>query len=419
MKGLVLTLFGAILIAGILFIACTDTQKPKTSASEIGKEVICPVTGEKFKITKHTPFVDYQGNRYYFCCPGCDKRFLENPEKYLNNTSSGAIHRTEDISGQPVRQQEHLTQVQHDTTEISYWTCSMHPAVHSDKPGKCPICGMALIPVYKGSENRVVIDSEKVAVLKIKTAPAEIKNLTKRMSVPAKVIKDEELYMLQQELLTSDSANSELYKATTLKLKQLGFSEADITQMRRQRAPDESLILPDLKCAWLVAEIYEQDIGIVKKGKDVKIRFSAFPEKEFIGTIKAIETQISPMTRSAKARIKIDRPPVKLFSEMYADVIIEIPVGRYLSIPANAIIDTGQRKVVYVEVGPGNYEMRNVITGMETEEYVQVIKGLSENEKVVTEGNFLLDSQTTLARGQSLLYGAGEEVKEKPVEHKH
>ncbi len=413
MKGLVLTLFSVILIAGILFIACTDTQKPKIPASEIGKEVICPVTGEKFKITKHTPFVDYQGNRYYFCCPGCDKTFLANPEKYLNKDRTKGVN-------EMLKQVQHDTfRIRRDTTEISYWTCSMHPAVRADKPGKCPICGMTLIPVYKGSENRVVIDSEKVAILRIKTAAAEMRSLTKRFSVPAKVIKDEELYMLQQELLASGSENSELYNATTLKLKQLGFSETDIAQMRNQKYPDESLILPDLKCAWLVAEIYEQDIGIVKKGKDVKIKFPAFPEKAFIGTIVAIETQINPMTRSAKARIKINRPSVILFSDMYADVIIEAPLGRYLSIPANALIDTGQRKVVYVEVNPGQYEMRNVITGIGTEGYVQVIKGLAENEKVVTDGNFLLDSQTTLARGQSLLYGAGEELNEKPIEHQH
>jgi len=152
------TLIFSLVLGGIIIINCTGENK-NVLVSDIGKEVICPVTGEKFKITKHTKFVDYQGKRYYFCCPGCDKRFLENPEKYLDihkPDSSGAIHRTNEIL-KPVQNNKG------SESEVSYWTCSMHPSVHSDKPGKCPICGMELVLVYKGGENRINIEEEKVA----------------------------------------------------------------------------------------------------------------------------------------------------------------------------------------------------------------------------------------------------------------
>jgi len=368
----------------------------------VGKEVVCPVTGEKFRITKNTAFVDYQGKRYYFCCPGCDKRFLENPEKYIVK---------EDVK----------TSTQNDKTDIKYWTCSMHPSVHADKTGKCPICGMDLIPVYQGSENLIKIDSEKVEMLGIKTEPAEKRHLIKRISLPARVVKDEELYTLQQELKTADSEGKGLLSAVYLKLKQLGFSSADIDRMRSHVQVDESLILPNPERAWLMVEVFEQDIRLIKKGQKASIKFDAYPDKEFAGKISAIETKIDPMTRSTKARIMLHKPGVKLYTDMYAEAVVEIPIGEVLSIPTKSLIDTGRRKLVYVQKNPGQYELRNVVTGAEAEEYVQITEGLNEGEHVVAEGNFLLDSQTTLAGGQALLYGAVEEVKEKYSEqpHKH
>jgi len=386
---------------GFSLISCSQKREP-IDASMVGKEVVCPVTGEKFRITKNTAFVDYQGKRYYFCCPGCDKRFLENPEKYIVK---------EDVK----------TSTQNDKTDIKYWTCSMHPSVHADKTGKCPICGMDLIPVYQGSENLIKIDSEKVEMLGIKTEPAEKRHLIKRISLPARVVKDEELYTLQQELKTADSEGKGLLSAVYLKLKQLGFSSADIDRMRSHVQVDESLILPNPERAWLMVEVFEQDIRLIKKGQKASIKFDAYPDKEFAGKISAIETKIDPMTRSTKARIMLHKPGVKLYTDMYAEAVVEIPIGEVLSIPTKSLIDTGRRKLVYVQKNPGQYELRNVVTGAEAEEYVQITEGLNEGEHVVAEGNFLLDSQTTLAGGQALLYGAVEEVKEKYSEqpHKH
>jgi len=82
------------------------------------------------------------------------------------------------------------------------------------------------------------------------------------------------------------------------------------------------------------------------------------------------------------------------------------------------LIDTGTRKVVYLDLGNGRYKIQQIKTGFEADGYFQVLSGLKEGDMVVTDGNFLLDSQSTLTGGQSLLYGAAEEVKDKP-KHKH
>ncbi|MEO0123998.1 MAG: efflux RND transporter periplasmic adaptor subunit [candidate division WOR-3 bacterium] len=398
------------LMMSTVLISCAGANKEKVDASMIGKEVICPVTGEKFKITQHTRFVDYQGKRYYFCCPGCDKQFLKDPEKYINQMHETGNKDVDSVNGK-----------RSTDNEISYYTCSMHPQVKQDKPGKCPICGMELIPVYKGSENRITISEEKIAVLKIKSAPVERKALIKKVEIPAKVVKDEELYIIQQELLTAKTS-SELLNSVILKLRLMGFSNNAIKMMIEEKSIDESFILPSQHRAWLIADVYEQDIALIKTGQKAKIKFSAYPEKEFSGIIVAIEPRVNPETRRAKARILLNHPMVNLYTDMYGNVIIESSSGKSLAIPYSSIIDTGRRKMVYVEVKPGIYELRSIKTGIETDEYVQVVDGLSENEKVVVDGNFLLDSQTTLAGGQSLLYGSAEEVKEMPSEqpqHRH
>ncbi|MEO0137266.1 MAG: YHS domain-containing protein [candidate division WOR-3 bacterium] len=90
------------LMMSTVLISCAGANKEKVDASMIGKEVICPVTGEKFKITQHTRFVDYQGKRYYFCCPGCDKQFLKDPEKYINQMHETGNKDVDSVNGQQI-----------------------------------------------------------------------------------------------------------------------------------------------------------------------------------------------------------------------------------------------------------------------------------------------------------------------------
>jgi Cu(I)/Ag(I) efflux system membrane fusion protein len=111
---------------------------------------------------------------------------------------------------------------------------------------------------------------------------------------------------------------------------------------------------------------------------------------------------------------------------MYADLEIKINLGKHLSIPGTSLIDTGTRIVAYLDLGDGRYKMQEVKTGFSADGYVQILDGLKAGDMVVTDGNFMLDSQATLTGGQSLLYGAAEEVEtqEKPtpttnIKHRH
>jgi Cu(I)/Ag(I) efflux system membrane fusion protein len=191
--------------------------------------------------------------------------------------------------------------------------------------------------------------------------------------------------------------------------------------------PDKSLIYPG-KNVWIHAEIYEYDTGLIKPGMEVAAISSAYPNVNFKGVVRFIETTLNQQTRSAKARVSVENTEGLLKLEMYTVIEIKINFGKFLSIPENALIDTGTRKLVYLDMGNGRYKPQEVKTGFTGEGYVEIVSGIKEGDAVVTDGNFMLDSQSTLTGGQSLLYGGAEEVKsekpfvqEKPkkVEHKH
>ena len=122
----------------------------------------------------------------------------------------------------------------------------------------------------------------------------------------------------------------------------------------------------------------------------------AYPSKTFKGTVKLIEPAINPQTRSAKVRILFDNPGNLLKSEMFANIELKNDLGSRLAVPKTAIIDTGIRKVVYIDFGDGSYKAQEITTGAEADNFIEVTSGLKAGDKIVTNGNFMLDSESQL-----------------------
>ena len=319
--------------------------------------------------------------------------------------------------------------------DIEHWTCSMHPQVKQSGPGQCPICGMNLIPVKKSDKGKIIVDDQKKNYLGIRSVPAGYHHLVKTLRLPGRISHDYELYTLQQEYLSvlaglkavEESTSRQvserqkvLVDAVRLRLKLLGLDKEQITRLEKSPAPDESLISPVHDKAWVLADVYEQNISLVRPGQKVAVKVAGY-DKEFTGAIYSVEDVLNPQTRSAKVRIEMDDAGNHLKHEAFADVLLRINIGhQHLSVPVESVIDTGTRKVVYVETEDGRFEFREVKTGVEAGDMIEIIEGLTQGEKVVVNGNFLLDSQTTLTGGQSLLYSGSESVNEKPQqEHRH
>ncbi len=326
--------------------------------------------------------------------------------------------------------------------KILYYQSGMHPWIKSDKPGKCPLCGMDLMPVYEEKEKdkeqdkpldrargkeaeaeekgqQVRLTKKQLENINVETVLVKRRKLFNEIRTVGEVAYDPALLVAEEEFVAAvEAGDQSLTELAKRKLRVLGLSLDQISRLQRDKKVDSNLLLPESKM-WVYADIYEHELGLVRTGAKAKIKSVAYPGQTFYGRVRSIEPILSARTRSARLRIEVNNPGLKLKPQMYVDVYLSTSVRLALSIPKEAVLDTGQRKVVYVEKEHGVYEPREVSLGHESDvlvkgqkrKYFSVIKGLLPGEKVVTSANFLIDSQSQLTGGSSSLYGGASEVK--------
>ena len=162
--------------------------------------------------------------------------------------------------------------------------------------------------------------------------------------------------------------------------------------------PGDSLYqVADLSSVWVIAEVYEQDIALVRTGSKAKVSIGAYPDKSFEGTITYVYPTLKPETRTVPVRLEIANPRQLLKPAMFAQV--ELPVGgkaKVLTVPNSAVIDSGTRQIVLVQLAEGRFEPRGVKLGSRTDSFVQVMEGVKEGEQVVVAANFLIDAESNL-----------------------
>ena len=163
--------------------------------------------------------------------------------------------------------------------------------------------------------------------------------------------------------------------------------------------PGEMLYqIADLSSVWLLADVFEQDLGLVRQGQSVKIRVDAYPDKAFTGKVTFMYPTVTPETRTAKVRIELPNPGGLLKPAMYARAEIASAGGRgkVLAVPDSAVLDTGTRQLVLLQRGEGAFEPRTVKLGMRADGYIEVLEGVKAGENVVVSANFLIDAESNL-----------------------
>ena len=180
----------------------------------------------------------------------------------------------------------------------------------------------------------------------------------------------------------------------------------------------ELYLLADLSNVWLMAQVYEYELGRLRIGQPAEISVSAVPGKTLRGRIAFIEPVLDRETRSARVRIALPNPGGVLKPGMFADARIEIPAAPSLVIPKSALIDTGARRVVYIETAPNTFTARDVKTGEASGDRIAVVEGLKAGDRVVASAAFFVDSQAQLSGGAAVQYSGALEVKEKAKEDK-
>lgn len=166
----------------------------------------------------------------------------------------------------------------------------------------------------------------------------------------------------------------------------------------RQRVmPDTELYqLADLSNIWIVADIYEFEAAEIRLGQRATVTLSSYPGRNFSGKITYIYPQVDNTTRTLRVRVELANKDFLLKPDMYADVTLNIGYGNRLVVPQEAVMDSGSEQLVYVSLGDGYFEPRKVQVGARIDNKYVVLAGLKAGERVVTSGNFLVDSESRL-----------------------
>jgi Cu(I)/Ag(I) efflux system membrane fusion protein/cobalt-zinc-cadmium efflux system membrane fusion protein len=399
--------------------------------------------------------------------------------------------------------------------KIKYWVSPMDPGYVRDKPGKAP-CGMDMVPVYEdeagaAQEGTIAVDPRTLQSMGVRTAKAEIKEMSRTIRAVGKVTYDERkltvvttkitgwverlyvkatgdpirrgqnlLSLYSPELVTTQ--NEYLLALKNLKsLEKSGFPELEEGARRllaasRQRLkywdiPDSQIValeetgevkrtltlaspsngivikrmvtegqmvqagmplleVADLSTVWVDADIYEYELPWVKVGQHAQMTLTYLPGKTFHGQVQFIYPFLKEATRTARLRLVFPNPGLQLKPDMFAEVVIASPLKEAsVVIPAEAVMDTGEKQHVFLALGQGRFEPREVKVGVRGNDgLVQVLTGLKGDEEVVTSAQFLLDSESRFreAIAQMLKGGQAQETQkgaapapERPAGHKH
>lgn len=174
--------------------------------------------------------------------------------------------------------------------------------------------------------------------------------------------------------------------------------EKNAVEGQMAKAGEPLFRLAGLDPVWIIADVPEQDVALVREGATVNVGFRAFPDRLFSGRVTFILHELDAKTRTAKVRIEVGNADHAIRHEMFADVEILAADGDAprLTVPKSAVIDTGARQAVLVDRGEGRFEPRNVKLGIRGNNLVEVKEGIKAGESVVVAANFLIDAESNI-----------------------
>jgi Cu(I)/Ag(I) efflux system membrane fusion protein len=362
---------------------------------------------------------------------------------------------------------------------VDHYTCSMHPSVHQQTPGKCPICGMDLIPVTKAQQEQglVLIDEARQQLIGVRTEPVVAAPMQRVFRAVGQVTYDEsamtevnlkvggwitklfvsqtgqhvnkgqplfllyspDLYGAEQDFLLANQAAAVapsgagaapsrmemLGKASRQRLRLLGLSDAQIDAVAKAGVPSESISIPSptsgfviekdvvegasvqagmrlyriaaLNKVWVEAEVYEADLSHVRVGQAADVTLDYLPGKTYAAKVSYVYPYLSPEARTGRMRIELANRELELRPGMYASVTLTTELAPRVQVPAAAVVYTGPRRLVFVDLGQGRFRPQEVQVGSEANGQYEVLSGLVAGERVATSGVFLIAAEARIS----------------------
>jgi membrane fusion protein, copper/silver efflux system len=365
-----------------------------------------------------------------------------------------------------------------DSSAIDHYTCSMHPSVKQAGPGKCPICGMDLIPVTKAQQEQgvVLIDEARRQLIGVRTGLVVEAPLSRAFRAVGHVTYDEsaltdvnlkvggwitklfvnrtgqhvtvgqplfllfspELYSAEQDFLlatqgggtvaaagAAPSRVEALGRAARQRLHLLGLGEGQIQALEKSRSPSESISVPApasgfviqkdvvegasveagmrlyqiaaLNKVWVEADVYEADLPHVQVGQKAIVTLDYLPGHSYDAKVSYIYPYLDPTARTGRVRVELANKELELRPGMYASVALASDAETRLQVPAAAIVYTGPRRLVFVDLGEGRFKPQEVRVGTEANGMYEVLSGLKAGDSVATSGVFLIAAEARIS----------------------
>jgi Cu(I)/Ag(I) efflux system membrane fusion protein len=290
---------------------------------------------------------------------------------------------------------------------------------------------------------KVAVDETRVHHVSIKVAGfaeqvyADYVGKPVRRGEPLFTIYSPDLLSVQQEYLLAlraqkslagtgadDAGTRDLVSSARKRLELWDIPEAELERLERTGKPTKTLVvaapmsgvvtkkdlvmghrleegampyeITDLGSVWVLADAYEPDLARIRLGMKATLTLSAFPNRAFQGRVIFVDPVLDSKSRTAKVRIEFRNADGLLRPEMYGEVTLQTEPRQALRAPTDAIIDSGSRAIVFVALGDGKFEPREVGLGVSGPDFVEVVSGLSGGEQVVTRAQFLVDSESRL-----------------------
>ena len=370
----------------------------------------------------------------------------------------------------------------------AYFTCSMHPQVHLDHPGTCPICSMPLVPVLRGDQaaGLIRVDDRRRAQLGIRTTRVVRAPLQLEIRAEGRLVVDEtrlhdvtlkiggyisqlqvnatgqrvgkgdvlfalyspELYAAEQDYLiarqhrdashlaglagltgnpavaTDPAPADALAQAAETRLRLWGLGDDQLQAIAGANQPIERVPfrspatgvviekaviegdavtagqrlfrIADLDQIWVEADLYEADLARVTKGAAATVTLTYLPGRRFEAKVAFIYPYLDPASRTGRVRIALANPRLELKPDMFATVTFALPAGERLQIPISAVVYTGPRRLVFVDLGDGRLRPQDVTIGARSGEVVEITSGLQAGDQIVSSGNFLIAAESRI-----------------------